>query len=170
MMKAIKLSAEKLIPPGINIAREVRTLIGGAVIAFLYSLGFFFRYSDAYHELFDYVGGKRVLLEGAQMRSFGALWGNSHYGFYILALLSLAFIIYHYAYFYQGSKSIYLMKRLPNRLERHYRCITLPVLYAIASVLLSVAVMLLYLAFYLIFTPKGCISPAEWQIPWGILL
>jgi uncharacterized membrane protein YqhA len=91
-------------------------------------------------------------------------------GFLILALCMLALIVYHYAYHYQGSKSIYLMKRLPNRWEMHRRCITLPLLAALICLIAAIAFLLIYFGIYMVFTPKECLTLGQWQKIWSVLL
>ena len=45
----------------------------------------------------------------------------------------IAFV--HYRSYYNPVKSIYVMKRLPNRWELHRRCLTFPILYALFALL-----------------------------------
>ncbi len=157
-------------PPGIEIGRELRIFGLGALLAALYSCFFFGRYKDAYDHLFYYVGKERYLADGAQMAPFGELLGTSLAGFVVLALVMLCFVLYHYAYFRQGSRSVYLMKRLPQRGEYLRRIWTVPVLLALAALLLGVLFGGIYLLYYLHRTPQECLPEQIWQEAGRVLL
>ena len=78
-------------------------------------------------------------------------------GFCVLFVVLVAMIIYHYCTYYQGSKSIYLMKRLPDKWELYKRCVHLPMIAMIVEIITIVGVMSLYYGIYLIFTPQQCL-------------
>jgi amino acid transporter len=104
------------------------------------------------------------------MTDFYAILGGALYGFLILALCMPALILYHYAYHYQGSKNIYLMRRLPNRWELHKRCVTLPLLAALICLLSVLVLLCIYLGIYMTATPRECLTPGQWQKIWSVLL
>ena len=66
-------------------------------------------------------------------------------------------LLFDYLYYYQGSKSIYLMRRLPNRWEMHRRSITLPFAAFVIAVMTEIALWLLYYGIYLVCTPAQCL-------------
>ena len=166
----LKLNIYRYAPLGINLSPERRFFVGGIVCSFAYSLQFLIRYGNSHSSLYTWVRNERVLLPNAVMEDFYILLGSSLLGFAIVALCSLAIIIYHYAYHWQGSKSIYLMKRLPNRLELHRRCLTLPLLAALMSLLVAAILLLAYYGIYVACTPKECFLPGQWQKLWSVLL
>lgn len=166
----MKINLSHHAPPGINLRPERHFFAAGMICAFFYSLTFFAQYRQARAMLYEWRGGKRVLMPGAIMEDFSPLLGNALIGFFILILCMLALIIYHYAYHHQGSKSIYLMKRLPNRWELHRRCLTLPFLAALLCLLAAAALLLTYFGIYMIFTPKECLIPGQWLKMWRVLL
>ena len=144
-------------PVGMKLQME-KTVWGLALGASLiYSGLFLIRFADACGELYEYKGVDRVLIEGAQIERFGVLLGNGLVGFAITAVVMLLFSIYHYLYHFQDSKSIYLMRRLPNRWELSRRCLTLPVAVAVLSLVAAVVLLGFYFGIYLLFTPKGCL-------------
>ena len=161
---------ERLAPPGYPIGRERSIFLLGAALAFLYSLFFFSSFNNALDALYQHVGRKRILIPGATMPDFKVLLGSFLSGFYVLAGLSVLLAALHYSYFYQESKSIYLMKRLSNPWELHLRCWTLPILGALCSLLLAFLVLLLYFAIYMIATPEPCLTPDQWLKLWSELL
>lgn len=150
-------------PPGIESGREIRTFAIGALLAAVYSCIFLGRYREAYQDLFYYVGDVRYYVEGAQMAPFVELAAPALVGFVVLALMMLCFVPYHYAYFRQGSRSVYLMKRLPQKGEYSRRIWTVPLLAALIALLLAVLVGGVYLTYYLSKTPQQCLPENIWQ-------
>ncbi len=149
-------------PPGIDPLFELKFFLCGIICAALYSLfGFLIRLFAALHLLYDYE--TRELIRGAVMTDYYLLIESLFIGFTIVAICMLALIIYHYAYHTHLSRSIYLMKRLPNPFELHRRCISLPLLTAFMCALCVVVLIVLYFLFYLIVTPKECLSPDQIQ-------
>ena len=153
-------------PPGIGTDRELRGFTGGLAAACALSFGFFKNYKEARDLLYHWVGNRRVLIEGAVMTDFSALLGDSLISFQVVAVFFLSVVVWHYLYYCQGSKSIYLMKRLPNRWEIHKRAWTLPLLAVVATVAAAFVVMLFYYWIYIVATPKQCIAPGQWQNIW----
>ena len=158
-------------PPGVDIEVERNWFIGGLVCAWIYSSGFLFRFSWAKNALYEYRQGMRIrLLPDAMVPDFTELLGRSLYGFYVLALMMIGVILLHYASHWQGSKSIYLMRRLPSRWELHRRCILLPVLAMGISLAAAGLTLAVYFAAYMLTTPDGCLPPDQWQKLWSVLL
>lgn len=128
------------------------------------------RIVNAKNDLYTHRGGKKFLMEGAVMVDFIDLVEYAFLGFFLAIILSLAFGIYHYAFHYQGSKSIYLMRRLPKASELHRRCWTVPVAAALIITAVMIATFLLYFGLYFIITPDGCLAPHQWQKIWSVIL
>lgn len=164
-----KLELSRLAPPGIDLKPELRLFYVGMGLASAFSFGFFVRYSRAYSELFRSVGGERFLIAGAEMPDFVSLLQFYWAGFAVLALCMAGLAAYHYAYHRQGSMSIYLMRRLPDRSELHRRCLALP-LTAIA-LCAAAAILLLFVFYgaYMAFTPGECLTPHQWQKIWSVI-
>lgn len=153
-------------PPGQNIFYGLKWFFRGLVAVLLFSLTFFFRYAEAYQELFEYTGAEKVLMSDAVIRPFEDILGSSLVGFWLLGICMLQFIFYHGYYFYQGSKSIYLMKRLPQRGLLAKYIFTLPVLAFVVCMLILFILRLLYFEVYLLFTPDRCLPAHVWQQFW----
>ncbi len=160
----------RYVPPGVNFRVELKWLGTGLLLSFFYSLIFLINYSNHYGSLFWYNGTEKVLLEGAAMPDFIEILGNSLVGFLILAICMTAVLLYHYAYYYQGSKSIYLMKRLPSRRELWRRCVIFPVLAVAVCLFFAFLLLLIYFEIYIAFTPKACLTPDQWQKAWHVML
>lgn len=69
-----------------------------------------------------------VLRPGAVMEDFAQLLDWMLLGFAVTAVCMAALAVWHYASHFQGSRSIYTMRRLPQRWELARRCLTLPLL------------------------------------------
>ena len=148
---------EKYAPLGIGVEKQIKAFIAGGAIATLYSMLFFREYAIARAELYEHTTTGKKLIEGAIIQSFGGLTYYIFLGFNIMITITFLCSAFFYFYHYDGSKMIYLMKRLPNKWELLRRCVTLP----IAGVIILFAWMnflrLLYFAIYLIITPSQCL-------------
>lgn len=163
-----KLEARLLhwVPPGLNARRELGWLRGGLVGALVWSLPFVISLLGSLPGLYHLVGGRRVPDPSAAAPDFAELMEGRLLVFGIVALAFLAVSLYHYAYHWQGSRSIYTMRRLPDRWELHRRCLTLPVLGALACVLAAFLVLALYFGIYMATVPDVCRAPGQWQRLW----
>ncbi len=159
-------------PPGINSRAQIRFLVVGLVCSVLYSTSFFGSYFRERGELYDYQKGKLTLIEGAKIADFhdilGLYYRSSIICFFILAVCMLAYVIYYYLSFRQGSMSIYLMKRLPKKSEMHRRALTLPCLSALICIFAALITTFVYFAFYILLTPEACLPSDVWQQLWRI--
>lgn len=159
---------KKLVPPGMEYKPELKFYITGLVCAGLFSFSFLIRYIDARYALYNHEGYKSVLIDGVKIADFRELLGIALAGFAFVAVCMLGFIVYHYLYYRQGSKSIYLMKRLPDKFELHKRAIALPLLAILGCLVAALILMLLYFALYMLATPKQCLLPNQWQKLWRL--
>ena len=148
-----------LAPPGFPVQTERRLLAAALVLAFGFHLGFFVRYSAARRSLFRVSGGQKWLIPGAQMPAFDALLGPALVGFAVAALAMAALALWHWRYYYQGSRSIDLMRRLPRRWMLPLSILGLPLLEA--ALCLAAGALLLgadWLVYYG-WTPAACLPP-----------
>lgn len=166
----MKKKLDHYVPLGLNYRAELKWIAYGLVASFLYSLGFLAAYSNRYASLFWRYEPVKRLQAGAVMPDFIEILDNSLIGFVILAICMIAALVYHYAYHYQGSKSIYLMKRLPSRWELWRRLLTLPILAALFCLCTAAVLLLSYYGIYMAFTPKACLTPDQWQKIWRVIL
>ena len=122
----------RYVPPGFGLKRELKFFTAGATCAFVWSLAFFFRLYQARKGLYILEGAEWILSPEAQMPDFVEILDSSLAGFGVVAASAVPWILLHYLYHWQGSRSIYLMRRLPDSWELHRRCLTVP-LAAIGS-------------------------------------
>lgn len=121
--------------------QEGRWLLWGAVLGLAADLNFLISYLQARSSLWIYQGRYRTLRPDAVMMPFPTLLGFSLWGCFLAAIAMVGLAAWHYALHFRGSKSIYTMRRLPQRWELHQRCLTVPALAA-AGYLLEAALLL----------------------------
>lgn len=108
---------EKRLPPNANPQGAYTGIvgigIGGAAVS---AVWFLILYSQAYRALFTYdpVLNKSVLITGAEMRPFADFAPCAIWLFGFFAFVIAAWAVTLYASFSQGSRSLYLMRRLPQ--------------------------------------------------------
>lgn len=129
------------VPPGVCFERERNWGICATAVGLAYSLFYYFT------RLF--LASKKISvqkrLKPEEIPGFSELLGNALFLFGVAILCMAALIVYHYLYHYRGSRSIYLMRRLPNPMEFHRRCLFFPVLMMAVNAALAG---ILYLIFY----------------------
>jgi len=156
-------------PPGMQMHSEMLTYGYGGAFAALYALVHFaVAFGDAHASLYVWEGGRRVILEGTLMPDFAVLFDGALTGFAVLALIAAGFLLWHYRYHYFGSKSIYLMRRLPDPTELHRRCLAIPVAVMIISAVLALMILLICYGIYMVAAPEQCIAPEQWQKIWSV--
>ena len=148
---------ERYAPLGINLAQEVLYWVMTMTISTVWSMQFLLSYWNVYEKLFEWRGQKRVLMEGAMVPFFETLTENLFEVFFLVLIYCVLTAVYHYFYHYQGSKMMYLMKRLPKKLELHIRCWTLPVVGTVIAVVWMLILKFIYYSNYLLCTPNQCL-------------
>lgn len=161
-----RIDWQRYVPLGVHGKKTRNGLLIALGVGVLVSFGFFSRLHRARSELYAWAGRTLVLRPGAVMPYFTELLHGSFWGLGIVAACMLALAVGFYGYHYQGGRSIYTMRRLPNRWELWRRCLTLPVLTALACLLLAGLLTLLYFEIYLQVTPEGCLPPGQWRTLW----
>ena len=153
-------------PPGLDVRKEKRLFFGVLAFGILWSLGFLPRFFSARESLYrrwtDSQGNLvKVLQEGAEMPRFAAILDDTFLFFAVGALGLLLAVGVHYCWYRMGSRSIDLMRRLPNRGLLHRQCWALPlvgfgILAATGLLLLG-----LYWLVYVKLTPVGCLPEVQ---------
>ena len=145
-----KIDWSRLVPLGIDGRKVKNGMMLALGLSAVFSLRFIADYSFASNNLYAMGGTDRVLMPGAQMIWFSDLLNGVFFLFGLTALCMPIVALIFYLYHYQGSKSIYTMRRLPNKKELLRRCLFLPVCCAAACLLLSVLLLLLYYETYMV--------------------
>lgn len=163
-----KIDLKQYVPLGIDYKAEIKRVCVVFAVGDIYSLGFLFSYYKNYDDLFYWHGGKKILVEGVIMPDFVSILNNYLMGFAVIILYMAALAVYYYAYHYLGSKSVYLMKRLPEHYELLKRCIIFPLAISILCIFAAFMLMSIYFGVYMWITPNECLMPGQWQKIWGI--
>jgi len=161
-----KIKLNDFFPLGIDYYRELKWVNISFLVSFIYSLGYLFKLNSSYNSLFLVVDARKFLKTGAIMDDFVFILKESLSGFIVIAVCMIALAAYHYFYHYIDSKSIYLMKRLPNHFDLHKRCFTYPILITVISLIVALILLIIYYNIYLLVTPEGCLTPGQWQKIW----
>lgn len=155
---------ERQVPPGLDWWAEVKWTVSGLIVGALWSLAAFsYQFFNACRRLYDWNGVDYVLVESRTITPFPELLVQAMAVLLLGMVLTVPLACYHYAYHYLGSRSIYVMRRLPDRWEVWRRCLTVPV--ALAALLLVVIELLTFLYFlsFLLLTPAPCLPQEPWR-------
>lgn len=146
-------------PPGVDASLLNRIFIFGNIVSFAMGMiVFLMRYYSAYSALLSYdIPGKTTIIKGAVISSFSFIISNSMIGFAITAVCCLSFIPYYIFHYQNGSMSIYLMKRLPQRSELLKSIITVPIMFCAITLVFAVVSVGICFAIYALVTPSACL-------------
>lgn len=161
MMKIWK-EPGKFFPPGYPYEDERKVTLFLLGLGSVLSLRFFGSLHSAAESLYyvDRTRG-RTLMPGAVAESFLELaWGYA--GMFLPLYLFLgAMMLYHYFYYYRETRSIYLMRRLPERSTLLKSCVRAPLLGMEAGIVVMAILFLLYYGSYRLLIPAECM-PRLW--------
>ena len=147
----MKFKLGKYMPPGHSFRVQGTTWLLGVVFSVVYSFRFLDEYQIQQRKLNP---GNTMGDPGVFMKPFWEMLGSSLNAFYVVALLMLLFVFWNLHSFYEGSKSIYLMKRIPKK-ELYRRIFTLPLATALAALGLAGIMMLIYWGVYCGMAPEN---------------
>ena len=157
---ALRRTLERILPPNVPADTMHGIIVGSLAIgALAAAIDFIARYSTAYRSLFGWNGW---LSDTALMNSFSAYAEPVVIVFGVVVLLALLSAVMLYSSYYQGSRSIYLMRRLPDGrriLRRQIWSVPLRVM-----VLLLLLGMVMLAASWLVWrfvTPEQCLPTPE---------
>ena len=152
---------DNLVPPGLPGREQVRHLLAAVGAASVVTmLSFAIRLSGAISQLYEYdsVLRKNVLIPGAVLPSYPGIAFWSLWPYPLLATYLVIQGAANWGSYYRGSRSIYLMRRLPDRWEALRRAVLLPLLGLAAAVLLAAALWLLGYWCYVTVPPEQCLD------------
>lgn len=160
-MKRINLwidKLEKLYPPGYAYRWELAVTAGLTLAAIFFSVRFLVRLDNAVTALYYYgPAGERQLCPGAVIEPFHGIARGSWQAFWLPALSQAAIAVSHYCYYYRSTRSIYLMRRLPQRGLVLRSCLASPLLCLGLLALVTGVLWLLYLGCYFLAVPAQCL-------------
>lgn len=149
---------EKLLPVGVPLKKELAGIIIGVILAVIRSLSYLGSYYNYYNYLFEHYDSRKILVEGRLMADFYVIIDGCFEGFLVVIFLLIVLTVFHYAFHYIDSKSIYTMKRLSKKSELHKRCMTVPLISIALCLTLSAILLVLYYSHYITTTPTECLT------------
>lgn len=156
-----RLDWDKLVPPGLDGWREAKRLLAGLAAALAWNVWMFVTPCIEMRQR-----GQRDWTNRWAVPFFSEMLRVSFLGFAPLAVWMPLLAGVHYLYHYRDGRSIYLMRRLPDRWELHRRCLFLPLAGLLAVGILSLALAVGYFFLYRWAIPEGLIPGPEWQGIW----
>lgn len=159
----MKADLNRLVPLGLDGRREFVTVLCVPAAAFIAAaLCCAAVYLSAYDDMFISLNGVRLPAPDAVFPSCAAMAVRSLPFFGAAALFMLYKLARYVSCHYQGGRSIYTMRRLPQRSELPVRCLCLPLGGCAACALLSLAFSCLFCAVYFAVTPADWARPGHW--------
>lgn len=159
MKQQFQIWLDQSVPLGISGQKEFTYICAASIANILYSSNYFaFLYNYNYELLY---------LNDPIMTDFVELIKFPLYGFYVLFFAMIILAVYHYRYHFQGSKSIYLMRRLPDQKDLKRRCLRLPFATILMNLFIGFMLICLYYMLYMLLTPEESLQPNQWQKLWN---
>lgn len=176
--KRPKLDLKRYAPPGYPLDRDLGlfwlSLTSAAAIS---AFRFILKVDECSRYVFRKGGVTRANYDPTLLRSPGAKMPNCveflpdiFYPYLIVIPVLLLIVLLRYLYFDQGgSKSIYLMRRLPDKWELPRRCLALPLVWAALALVISILVTTLCFTFYILNMPVDVLEPNQWAKIWSVI-
>lgn len=151
------------VPAGCSWQNELRAACAGLVCSFLFALLRFGTVLSTRLDELDYA----VHYYNTVIADFTDVFSGCLLGFYVMAIAAVPWAVIHYNYHFKGSKSIYLMRRLPKKNELWKRCITFPASCAVLAGIGAFLTTLLCFCIYLLAVPDAALQPGQWEKLWS---
>lgn len=158
----MKIDLKKYDPPGMETDKEQAFFVIGMICCFFYTvLGYLNAYGDEYRDLFYHRGTmEKILRPECTIAPFVEILGNRLMVYLILAVCMLGTVASRYAYYRQGSQSIYLMRRLPDGGLLFRTCWVRPLMRVGMCLLAALVSLAVFYGIYVFVTPAVC-------LPWN---
>ncbi len=150
----MKNKLQEYLPIGMDTRKMIKKVLVIYIVPIIYSMQYIIAFCNA---RIDQIKISKRMGGVVPMEEFPQLVGNSFFVFPFAIIGMLAIIWPMYAYHFQGSKSIYIMKRIPDPKELRRRILTIPLVSAIGCLITGILLWGLYYGIYIIFSPNGSI-------------
>lgn len=144
---------------------RIGAIVGWTWMAVVVFTGFWVAFGSGYapalEALYQYAPLK-VLVPGRTVPPFLPLYARGLRCVPVFGLATLWTALQNYLGHFQGSRSIYLMRRLPQRWELARRCLAEPLLTLAGVWAVYVLTGVTCFIYYWFRTPAGCLPPDVW--------
>lgn len=152
---------ESLLPPNVDPGSTLSSLNGAFIGGLTGSmLWFVTKYSRDYQALFTYdsVLRKKTLVAGARIAPFTDYEGCALWLLVYFAIIAAVWVVLLYGSFSRGSRSLYLMRRLPEgRKPLFAYVLRVPVRYMVYGAMLCAVLLGVYYIIWRFITPESCL-------------
>ena len=153
---------DTLFPPGYDRQKELRLLFVYLLMGIIFSFRCITEYYEAYDGLFVWrsengFGIEKVVRQGAQIVPFGEIVGYNFMMLWLVVFLLITTPVKHYLYYTKGSKSIYLVRRLPDKRYVWKTCVLGPLIGMGITLAIIGFLRLVYWLIYIGVTPAECL-------------
>lgn len=152
---------ESLLPPNVDPGSTLSSLNGAFIGGLTGSmLWFVTKYSRDYQALFTYdsVLRKKTLVAGARIAPFTDYEGCALWLLVYFAIIAAVWAVLLYGSFSRGSRSLYLMRRLPEgRKPLFDYVLRAPVRYMVYGAMLCAVLLGVYYIIWRFITPESCL-------------
>lgn len=152
---------ESLLPPNVDPGSTLSSLNGAFIGGLTGSmLWFVTKYSRDYQALFTYdsVLRKKTLVAGARIAPFTDYEGCALWLLVYFAIIAAVWAVLLYDSFSRGSRSLYLMRRLPEgRKPLFAYVLRAPVRYMVYGAMLCAVLLGVYYIIWRFITPESCL-------------
>lgn len=152
---------ESLLPPNVDPGSTLSSLNGAFIGGLTGSmLWFVTKYSRDYQALFTYdsVLRKKTLVAGARIAPFTDYEGCALWLLVYFAIFAAVWVVLLYGSFSRGSRSLYLMRRLPEgRKPLFAYVLRAPVRYMVYGAMLCAVLLGVYYIIWRFITPESCL-------------
>ena len=152
---------ESLLPPNVDPGSTLSSLNGAFIGGLTGSmLWFVTKYSRDYQALFTYdsVLRKKTLVAGARIAPFTDYEGCALWLLVYFAIIAAVWVVLLYGSFSRGSRSLYLMRRLPEgRKPLFAYVLRAPVRYMVYGAMLCAVLLGVYYIIWRFITPESCL-------------
>ncbi len=160
LKRKTKTKIKDNLPYGIS-AEKIMMKIGVIyLVPILYSMQFLIHFQNAKNYQIQQAKYAQVAV---YMAEFPTIIYRTFMLFPVAMLGCLGISVLLYSYHFQGSKSIYVMKRLPDSYELWRRVFMVPVVSALLLGICAIVILALYYWYYINVSPAGSAIPVEWR-------
>lgn len=158
----MKTKLKKLVPPGSDVKLTIKLFAACLIIMFLLSLIAPIRIGNAHYYLFyDFFGEYHD--EGNMMPHFYETIQGCMRFFWVVIIFSISYGIINLLSFSKDTKSIYVMKRIPDAFEIYKRSFAIPLLTILAAIVLAIVLLAIYYLHYRYCPPEDRIYTVQFS-------